>query len=129
MPDSRPIDPRQHVWWHRLRRLGPVGFVALIGCLASPLLTVALFGGVIYAFRYPWATFVRVGSVMWLLTAPVYAGACAWTWVYMEQRYRATLGVRCPGCGYTLRGVAGPRCPECGTSIAVGSPLQADRPD
>jgi len=112
-----PIDARQQVWWHRLRRLGPWGFVLLVGGLISPLVTCLLFGGVVYAYSYPWSTFVTNGTIMYLVTAPVYVGASLWTWHHMEGRYRATLDVRCPGCGYSRRGTGGARCPECGQEV------------
>lgn len=111
---ARPIDARQHVWWHRLRRLRPWGFVLLFGGLVAPGVTVLLFGGVIVFYDYPLSTFVRNGTLMWIITAPVYLASCAWTWVHMEGRYGATLTVRCPACGYSLAGTAGTRCPECG---------------
>jgi hypothetical protein len=116
----QPIDARQHVWWHRLRRLGPWGFTLLLGGLAAPLITVVLFGGVIIAYRYPFSTFVRNGTLIWLVTAPVYLGACAWTWSHMEKRYRDTLTIRCPRCGYSLRGGVSERCPECGQALTRG---------
>ena len=122
---AKPIDARQHVWWHRVRRLRSFGFVALLGAFASPLLTVLLFGGVVLFYRYPWSTFAAVAPWMWLLTTPLYVGACAWTWVYMEKRYSATLALHCPHCGYVLRGIHGTRCPECGSrlhSIALPDP-------
>ena len=118
---TKPIDARQHVWWHRLRRLGPSAFVLLGGGLLSPLVTCLLFAGVVLYYGYPWSTFVSTGTVMWLVTSPVYMGAWFWTWRHMEQRYRATLPVRCPGCGYSLRGSATQGCcPECGEAIGAG---------
>ena len=115
--EAKPIDTRQHVWWHRLRRLGATGFVAGLGGVVAPLGTVLLFGGVVFAYDYPLSTFTSVGAKMWLLTAPIYMAACLWTWVYMQKRYAATLALHCPGCGYSLEGAASERCPECGEAV------------
>ena len=127
MSPPRPIDRRQHVLWHRLRRLGRWPFVGLVGVLAAPLLTVLLFGAVILYFRASSQTFIEGSIAIWIITAPVYAGACAWTFSHMEGRYAATLATRCPGCGYALRGVAGrERCPECGEALPVAPPGPGD---
>ena len=110
----KPINPLQHVWWHRLRRLGPFGFVTLIGAVASPLLAIGLYSTVVIAYGRSWQTFVSGATTILVLTAPIYIGSCIWTWVYMEKRYRATLGVHCPGCGYAVHSGTSGRCPECG---------------
>jgi hypothetical protein len=112
---TKPIDARQHTWWHRLRRLGPWGFTILGGGLAAPLLTCSLFAGVVWFFRYPPSTFFTNGALIWLVSSPVYLGSCFWTWKHMEKRYHATLATRCPVCGYSREGNAGDGpCPECG---------------
>lgn len=101
--------------------MGPWGFVVGGGGLLAPLVTCLLFGGVILYFHYPWSAFVRNGTLIWVVTAPIYVGACFWTWKHMEKRYRATLTVSCPWCGYSLRGAAGAgRCPECGKPVVSG---------
>lgn len=118
----RPIDARQHVWWHRLRRLGRWGFTAAVGVVAAPLATVALLAGVFATWGSSWAGFPASAGLIWLATAPVFAGASLWTYVHMEGRYRATLSVRCPGCGYSRVGASGAgRCPECGGAVVDGA--------
>ena len=113
---TRPIDARQHTWWHRLRRLGRWGFVGLGGGVAAPGVTCMLFAGVILYYGYPWSTFFRNGALIWFVSAPIYLAACWWTYSHMEERSHATLGVRCANCGHELLpGQA--RCPECGQTV------------
>ncbi len=70
-------------------------------------------------FGYPWSTFLVNGTLIWLVSSPVYVGACFWTYKHMEGRYHATLATRCPDCGYSLEGgTGGDRCPECGAERA-----------
>lgn len=115
-----PIDARQYVWWHRLRRWGRWGFALGGGALAAPLLTCVLFAGVILYYDYPASTYFSVATRIWLVSAPIYVAACLWTWSHMEGRYRATLDLRCPQCGYPARGRADDAlCPECGTERGV----------
>ena len=111
----KPIDPRQHVLWFRLRRLGCWGFTLLGGGVMAPLITCMLYGSVVWFYRYPLMTFIDYGVVIWVVTAPLYIGCFLWTWSHMEKRYRVTLATSCPRCGYSLAGGSGGgRCPECG---------------
>ena len=112
---AKPIDARQHTWWHRLRRLRWWGFTFLGGGLVAPLITVVLFGGVVWYYHYPLSTFLFNGRLIWIVSAPIYMGAFLWTWSHMEKRYHATLSLRCARCGHTLLHTAfQDRCPECG---------------
>ena len=114
MSRTRVLESSQYQWWHRVRRLRSAGFVVGLGGLAAPLLTAV--------FEVITVTVVRggqVGDVEFALQiaavlAPIYMGLFAWTWWYMEHRYRVTLAHRCPSCGYTTRATASSRCPECG---------------
>ena len=90
-----------------------------MGAIASPALTIALFSLVILYFRRDWHTFVSGAGLIFLVTAPLYLGSCIWTWVYMEKRYAATLGVHCPCCGYEIHGAESAACPECGRPLAT----------
>ncbi|MHC4908847.1 MAG: hypothetical protein ACYTF9_03905 [Planctomycetota bacterium] len=118
MSAPKPIDPRQHVWWHRLRRLGPFWFVGLGGAVFSPALTLAMYALVVIFYRRGWSTYVDGGVLIYLVTTPLFVGSCVWTWVYMEKRYGATLDVHCPRCGYEVHAVESERCPECGEPMA-----------
>lgn len=113
MARKRIIDARQFTWWHRLRRLGRIGFT-LAGGLIPAAITLGLYAGVVFVYRYPMTTFIDYAGPMFLTTAPIFLGAAFWTWAHMEGRYHATLAVRCPRCGYSRNGSTAERCPECG---------------
>ena len=120
MSRSQPIESRQYVWWHRVRRLGAWGFVGGLGGVVAPLITAGLQMIVIIAHHGPGSGFGPVAFRVALVLAPIYASLFAWTWWYMEHRYRRTLTRRCPACGYAVHASPAPRCPECGRERAGG---------
>lgn len=118
---AQPIDPRQFIWWHRLRRLGCWGFTLGLGAVAAPALTVALFIAVALVQQRVSINILSGASLIWLICTPFFTGASLWTYWHMEGRYRSTLNRHCPGCGYLLLGrteATGACCPECGLSLA-----------
>lgn len=113
---SRPLDPEQYRLWHRLRRMPRFVFVIVLGAMLTSGAIVAL--NTLVTWALTGVTLGAPGLVILFVGLAVLVGLCfAWTWSYMQKRYAATAGLRCPGCGYLVIGLHSDRCPECGRPV------------
>ena len=118
---AKPLDPGQYRLWHRMRRMPRFLFVFVLGAVVTSGAIVALNALMSWALGG-----VTLGGrallLMFVLLMLAVGAAFAWTWSYMQQRYAATRGLRCPTCGYLVTGLHSPRCPECGEQWGTNAP-------
>ena len=112
----KPLDPEQYRLWHRLRRMPRFIFVVVLGAIMTSGAIVGLNALMTWIFTGMTLS-GHVTLLMFGLLFLFVGGAYAWTWSYMQQRYHATRGLRCPDCGYLIIGLTSDRCPECGMGL------------